>query len=183
MKEAEQVNLLLEVEKLKQARAEDKALMAELLGFKKTQEEERNARLGKFVNEVNEYLIKNNATISETLAVLAMLTEQHSDNSGSPNALLVSATAACVNAWNTINVSDVSIVSGTYYWIGHNTDNYYLPAYNSGGTAKYKSATYSTFSFPDPAGTGFTNDTWTFAHAGWGAESAAGNPLLIYAQQ
>ena len=78
MKEAEQVNLLLEVEKLKQARAEDKALMAELLGFKKTQEEERNARLGKFVNEVNEYLIKNNATISETLAVLAMLTEQHS---------------------------------------------------------------------------------------------------------
>ena len=78
MKEAEQVNLLLEVEKLKQARAEDKALMVELLGFKKTQEEERNARLGKFVNEVNEYLIKNNATISETLAVLAMLTEQHS---------------------------------------------------------------------------------------------------------
>lgn len=78
MKEAEQVNLLLEVEKLKQARAEDKALMSELLAFKKTQYEERNARLGKFVNEVNEYLLKNNATISEVLAVLAMLTEQHS---------------------------------------------------------------------------------------------------------
>jgi len=78
MKEAEQVNLLLEVEKLKQARAEDKALMSELLAFKKTQEEERNIRLGKFVNEINEYLLKNNATISEVLAVLAMLTEQHS---------------------------------------------------------------------------------------------------------
>lgn len=78
MKEADQVNLLLEMEKLKQARAEDQALMSELLGFKKSQEEERTARLGKFVNEVNEYLLKNNATISEVLAVLAMLTEQHS---------------------------------------------------------------------------------------------------------
>lgn len=108
----------------------------------------------------------------------------YSDNSGSPNALLVSATASCVNGWNTISVSDVSIVSGTYYWIGHITDDYRLPAYNSGGTAKYKSATYSTFSFPDPAGTGFTNDTWTFAHAGWGAEGGAvGNPMFAYAQQ
>jgi hypothetical protein len=78
MKEAEQVNLLLEIEKLKQARVEDKALMSELIGFKRSQEEERNVRLGNFVNGVNEYLLKNNATISEVLAVLAMLTEQHS---------------------------------------------------------------------------------------------------------
>ena len=78
MKEAEQVNLLLEIEKIKAARSEDKALMDILLAFKKTQEEERNIRLGNFVNGVNEYLLKNNATISEVLAVLAMLTEQHS---------------------------------------------------------------------------------------------------------
>lgn len=78
MKEAEQVNLLLEVEKLKQARDSDLTTMQTLLAWKDQQEGERNARLGKFVNELNEYLLKNNATISEVLAVLAMLTEQHS---------------------------------------------------------------------------------------------------------
>ena len=107
----------------------------------------------------------------------------YSDNSGSPNALLVSATAACTTGWNTINVSDVSIVSGTYYWIGHITDNYYLPAYNSGGTALYKAASYSSFTFPNPAGTGFTKDTWTFAHAGWGAESAGGAVVPVMLSQ
>ena len=78
MKEAEQVNLLLEIEKLKQARDNDLKTMQTLLAWKEQQEGERNARLGKFVNEMNEYLLKNNATISEVLAVLAMLTEQHS---------------------------------------------------------------------------------------------------------
>lgn len=78
MKEAEQVNLLLEIEKLKQARNEDQAMMKMIMTWKETQEGERNIRLGKFVNEMNEYLLKNNATISEVLAVLAMLTEQHS---------------------------------------------------------------------------------------------------------
>jgi hypothetical protein len=77
MKEAEQVNLLLEIEKLKAARAEDTAMMKSLFVFKQAQEEERNVRLGNFVNGVNEYLLKNNATISEVLAVLVTLTEQH----------------------------------------------------------------------------------------------------------
>lgn len=78
MNESEQANLLLEIEKLKAARAEDKAVMDCILASFKTSQEERNVRLGNFVNGVNEYLLKNNATISEVLSVLAMLTEQHS---------------------------------------------------------------------------------------------------------
>lgn len=108
----------------------------------------------------------------------------YSDSSGSPNALLASASGACVNGWNTINISDVTIVSGTYYWLAHNVDCYWLRGVGSGGTAKYKAATYSSFSFPNPAGTGFTDDSWSYAHAGWGAEGgAAGNPMFAYAQQ
>lgn len=107
----------------------------------------------------------------------------YSDNAGSPNALLVSATAACVNGWNTISVSDVSIVSGTNYWIGHNTDNYWVRAIGSGGTAMYKSASYSAFTFPNPAGSGFTGDTWSYALAGWGAESAGGAVVPVMLSQ
>ena len=43
----------------------------------------------------------------------------YSDSSGSPNALLASGSGACVVGWNTIPVSDVAIVGGTYYWLAH----------------------------------------------------------------
>lgn len=106
----------------------------------------------------------------------------YSDSSGSPNALLASASGACAAGWNTINISDVTIVSGTYYWLAHVVlCDSYLQAVGSGGVSKYKSVTYSTFTFPDPAGTGFTNDTWSYAHAGWGAESG-GSIVPILAQ-
>ena len=110
----------------------------------------------------------------------------YSDNSGSPNALLASGSAKCNAGWNTISVSDVAIVSGTYYWLGHvfQPDKYsWIYAKTSGGTALYKTATYSSFTFPNPAGTGFTNDTWTFAHAGWGAESAGGAVVPVMLSQ
>ena len=100
----------------------------------------------------------------------------YSDNAGSPNALLASGAGSCAAGWNTISVADVSIVSGTYYWLAHifEPDEYtWIRAITSGGTSLYKAATYSTFSFPNPAGTGFTDDTWSYAHAGWGAEATA----------
>ena len=108
----------------------------------------------------------------------------YSDNAGSPNALLASSgSTAVVSGWNTISISDVSIVSGTYYWIGHNTDNYYLQAYGSGGKALYKSATYSSFTFPNPAGSGFTSDTWRFAHVAYGVEGGAGPVIPVFMNQ
>ena len=107
----------------------------------------------------------------------------YSDSSGSPNALLASATAACSAGWNTISVSDVSIVSGTYYWLAHITDCGFLRAVSSGGVAKYKFTSYSKFSFPNPAGSGFSSDDCTYALAGWGAESAGGAIVPVMLSQ
>ena len=67
----------------------------------------------------------------------------YSDNSGSPNALLVSGSGACAPGWNTISVSDYSIILGTYYWIGHITDCDYIQSKYGGGTSKYKSGILS----------------------------------------
>ena len=109
----------------------------------------------------------------------------YADNAGSPGALLAAASeASIVSGWNTISISgSVAIVSGTYYWLAHNTDTEsLLSAKSSGGTALYKSATYSSFSFPDPAGSGFTGDSYTYFVYGWGAESGGSIVPLLQQQ-
>lgn len=115
--------------------------------------------------------ISASGTIEAKVAIYA-------DNSGSPGSLLaaVNTGTACAAGWNTINISDVSIVKDTYYWLSHiqtGGNTFGVNAYYATGQpVKYKSATYSTFTFPDPAGTGFSADNYFFAHAGWGAEGS-----------
>ena len=95
----------------------------------------------------------------------------YADSSGSPAALLVASTEqSVVSGSNTVTMPDLAIVSGTYYWIAHIIDaangtygNY------TGGTSKYKSQTYSGFSFPNPAGTGYSSEDATWDLVGWGA--------------
>lgn len=103
----------------------------------------------------------------------------YADSSGEPGSLLASAGAtACTSGWNTINVSDVSITSGTNYWIGFDSDTLLYGVAcvtnSSGKVVRSKSATYSTFTFPDPAGTGFSTTTsHDIGLAGWGEEPSS----------
>ena len=85
----------------------------------------------------------------------------YSDSGGSPDALLAAASAISVHqGWAEASISDVNIVSGNYYWLAWNCDTSMCVGGNNTGTNKYKSATYSSFSFPDPAGTGFSSYTY-----------------------
>jgi len=85
----------------------------------------------------------------------------YSDNSGEPNTLLSANNTgtSVVSGWNSIIVPVVTIISGTWYWLGLNADAAIVRRNNTGGTIRYKSSTYSTFTAPDPAGTGFNTDS------------------------
>ena len=106
----------------------------------------------------------------------------YADSSGSPGALLAASTEQSLTgstppAENTVTMPDLAIVSGTYYWIAHIVDTAGGTFGNSGsGTSKYKSQTYSGFSFPNPAGTGYSSETATWSLVGWG--TAPGGSII-----
>ena len=95
----------------------------------------------------------------------------YSDNAGEPGTLLsaVNTSTAVVTGWNSVSIPSTALVSGTYYWLSYTSDaaiGYYQSAT---GTMRYKTNTYSTFSFPASAGTGFTSSTTRIGLlAGWG---------------
>ena len=115
----------------------------------------------------SEIKVKVAASISIKAAVYA-------DNSGEPGARLAKqdTPAACVTGWNTIALeANCSIVSGTDYWLAFISSAAQVGYDSAAGVMRYKAATYSTFTFPDPAGTGFTTLTSTNGFiAGWGVE-------------
>ena len=80
----------------------------------------------------------------------------YADSGGSPGALLASTSeinAGATETWFEASISDVSIVAGQYYWIAWITDHSGVVALHlSTGTNKSRSETYSTFSYPNPAG-------------------------------
>ena len=97
----------------------------------------------------------------------------YSDSGGEPGSRLTAAEADVVDGWNTINMPNINIVLGTYYWIAFNSNSNIVYRISGNAPRRYKSATYSSYSFPDPAGSGYTDDSGYFpALAGWGAESS-----------
>jgi hypothetical protein len=97
----------------------------------------------------------------------------YADSLGSPRALLgaVNTSTPVSSGWNTISLSSpVSITLGIPYWLAINSDanciNYVSPA---GSNVLFKTATYSGFSFPDPAGSGFSSYSGYTLSAAWGA--------------
>jgi len=97
----------------------------------------------------------------------------YADNSGEPGALITAMNtgqAVTAGAWRTLTFTSTNIVSGTYYWLAFNMDTTGAIQYISGtsGTALCKAATYSTFTFPDPAGSGFVYGASSNEIAGWG---------------
>jgi len=97
----------------------------------------------------------------------------YADSSGSPAALLgQKAVAVSSGAERVITVSldsAIPVTNGTYYWIAFNSDASLVGAKFEAGTRKYKSYSYGPL--PDPAGSGYANDTaYNDITAGWGIE-------------
>jgi hypothetical protein len=94
------------------------------------------------------------------------------DNAGEPGALLHAnntGQAVTANQWNLLTIPDTAITSGTVYWIANCHDNNSTVQQNTDTTPRrYKAVTYSTFTFPDPAGSGFSSDTTGGSKAGYG---------------
>ncbi len=109
----------------------------------------------------------------------------YADNSGEPGDLLASTASILLNVifnWKTISISDVAITAGSYYWIGFNNSNASgMKMRESASTSRRKDSTYSSFSFPDPAGSGFTSmTTHDVLIAAWGeAAKPAANVIWI----
>src|SRR3990167_5441873 len=115
-------------------------------------------------NGVTRFKVWSNASGNVKVGVYA-------DNAGEPGARLGynDTEQAVVAGWNILTVSAVDIVSGTYYWLGGNSSVSGSMRRGTGGTSRYKSSTFSSFTFPDPAGTGFTTATYLYSLAVWGS--------------
>jgi YD repeat-containing protein len=84
----------------------------------------------------------------------------YSDNSGAPGSLLAanSASTPVVSGWNSLALDAVAVTSGTYYWLAFCADAAIVGTKsNTGSVRKYKSVDFSSFTFPNPAGSGFSN--------------------------
>jgi hypothetical protein len=95
----------------------------------------------------------------------------YADSSGAPGALITAMNTgqAVAAGWNTLSFTSTAITLGTVYWLAIVISVAGAAIYHSGGgTQKYKSSTYSTFTFPDPAGSGFSSATDYDLEAGWG---------------
>ena len=115
---------------------------------------------------ITEIKIRSTASGNVKVAIYA-------DKAGEPGELLGANNdgQAVTSGWNTLTIEPIPIIKGTHYWLAHCHDATGGIAYNSGGGIKYKAATYSTFTFPDPAGTGFTSyNAYTIA-AAWGDDA------------
>ena len=95
----------------------------------------------------------------------------YEDDAGAPGDLITAMNTgqAVSSGWNTLNFTSRPVNSGTYYWLAIIIDTGGAALYvNSSGTMKYKALTYSGFTFPDPAGGGFSSLAYYSLEAGWG---------------
>jgi hypothetical protein len=105
----------------------------------------------------------------------------YADSSGSPGALLMANnTGQGITAagWQDIPLpSPVAITAGTAYWLAINSDaaclGFVSPASNN---IWYKPVSYSGFSFPNPAGSGFGSYSGYTLTAGWGSSTPPAPP-------
>ena len=110
----------------------------------------------------------------------------YADQGGEPGALLnaVNEPQACGDIWCTIYFPPTTVTQGTYYWLafliesarmGYHTDPSAI------NTIRYKSAGFGGFTFPNPAGTGFSSTGgYYFLIAGWGVVSQMYNVGQVY---
>ena len=89
----------------------------------------------------------------------------YADGSGEPGNKITGNDSgqACSVGWNTLTIGATQVNKDTVYWLGVITDStgtssWYLQS-GSGAQRRHKSATYSSFTWPSNAGTGFTSTT------------------------
>ena len=127
-------------------------------------------KLTKFIAQASGYVthfkIKSGASGNVKVAI-------YEDNGGSPGDLKTAMnTGQPVTAgqWNTLSFTSTDLTEGTSYWLAYIADTTGAGQFHTGGgSMKYKGGmTYGTFSFPNPAGTGFGAYTGYELVAGWG---------------
>lgn len=89
----------------------------------------------------------------------------YADSTGEPGALLSSnnISTACAAGWNTILIENIEITSAVYYWLAFIADGIQVNYHQVASTRRSRAETYATFTFPDPAGTGFSSSTNDYA--------------------
>ncbi len=107
---------------------------------------------------INDFRVKTSGSGHVKVAVYA-------DSSGAPGALLSrsdNAGTAVSAGWNNISIDETTITKDNYYWLAFDADaNIVCYNYSSSWPLSWygKTAIYSSFTFPQTAGTGF--GTWT----------------------
>ncbi|MBM3172516.1 MAG: hypothetical protein FJZ85_02165 [Chloroflexi bacterium] len=94
----------------------------------------------------------------------------YADNVGFPDAMLgaVNDSISVDSGWNNVPFPETNLTAGTDYWLAANSDSAII-RYNTSGPSKTKSATYSSFTFPEYAGAGFTDElNKQYLFAGYG---------------
>ncbi|MBM4446998.1 MAG: hypothetical protein FJ023_06555 [Chloroflexi bacterium] len=85
----------------------------------------------------------------------------YADNNGSPGTLLGSVDCAdniTVSSWKPVSVPEIAITK-TNYWLAAISDADIISTKTLTSTNKYEVADFTGFTFPNPAGTGFTDQT------------------------
>ena len=85
-----------------------------------------------------------------------------------PYSTPVSTSTPVVAGWNQISITSTPVTAGTAYWLAFISDSRCVGYIVPGGIGRYRSASYSGFTFPSSAGSGFSS--WDGYHliAGWG---------------
>ena len=86
----------------------------------------------------------------------------YADSGGAPGARLGAVDTdqdVLAYGWTPINFPTTDVSSGTKYWLAAISDSAIIYRYATTSINKYKTAAYSGFTFPNPAGSGFTDQT------------------------
>jgi hypothetical protein len=87
----------------------------------------------------------------------------YADSSGAPGALLGAVDTfdnqTVMSSWNPINFPETQVNKDTYYWLAAISDSAVICKKTLSSTNKYKTAAFTGFTFPNPAGSGFTDQT------------------------
>jgi hypothetical protein len=99
----------------------------------------------------------------------------YADSGGEPGARLSYNNTAqnVVVGWNTLSIPALDVITGTYYWLGIIIDTSGAVLYRTSAVFfRYKAATFSTFTWPDPAGSSYYSAGGCELVAGWGSTVA-----------
>jgi hypothetical protein len=95
----------------------------------------------------------------------------YADNSGQPGSLLnaVNTSTPVSSGWNAITIPTTAITIGTSYWLAVACDSSGVLYYHAGdGTQQYKAISFSAYTFPNPAGSGYSSNSNYVFSAAWG---------------